>query len=139
RAQQDPYGRPAMNRCAVAVLLAASVAHAEPAKPWAAGVPEDVQTRAEKIFDDGNQLFENREVTAAIEKYREALALWDHPLIRFNLAAALIRTDHMLEASEELERALEYGAAPFSSKEYDTAMDDRRLLAGRVGEIEASC
>ena len=125
---------------AAALLLAAPVvAHAEDATPWSQGVPEAQQQQANALFDEGNQLFGQEKHAPALDKYRAALALWDHPLIRFNLAVTLIRLDRPLEAANELERALRFGATPFKPELYQQALDYQALLKGRVGDVHGSC
>jgi hypothetical protein len=129
-----------MRSCAtlLAVLLAAGVAHADN-KPWAQGVAQKTQDEANALFADANTLFARQAHAAALEKYRAAIALWDHPLIRFNMAVTLIRLDRVLEAADELDQALRYGNTPFEADHYQQALDYKALLAGRVGTIEASC
>lgn len=123
----------------LAVLaLAAGTAAADP-KPWAAGVPEARQDQANAIFEEGNQLFAQQAHAPALEKYRAALALWDHPLIRFNLAVTLIRLDRTLEAADELEKALRYGEQPFKPDLYQQALDYQALLRRQLGYVEAAC
>ena len=152
-----------MTRRGLALLLIASTAaagprrHGKPAKPatpapapapppapapdtpWSAGVPQDVQDKANALYDEGNQLFAQQAHEAALEKYKQAIALWDHPLIRFNMAVTEIRLDRVLDASVDLEKALRYGAAPFKPELYQQALDYQALLKGRVGFVEASC
>jgi tetratricopeptide (TPR) repeat protein len=126
-------------RCAVFALVVATAAPARADVPWAAGVAPAVQTKANALFGEANQLFAQQAHTAAVEKYRAALALWDHPLIRYNLAVTLIRLDRILEAADELERSLRYAATPFSTELYQQAQDYQRLIAGRIGTVEVSC
>lgn len=135
-----------MNTRAIGLLLAAGVAGGVTvgastvhANAWTDGVPEAQQDQANAIFEEGNQLFAQQAHNPALEKYRAALALWDHPLIRFNLAVTLIRLDRPLEAIEELERALRFGEDPFKKDLYQQALDYQALLRGRVGYVEASC
>jgi hypothetical protein len=109
-------------------------------KPWAKDVPEPVQKEAEKLYDEANQLFAQQRHAPAIEKYRGALKLWDHPLIQFNLAVTLIRVNQPLEASDALDNALRYGPLPFKTKElYNEALNYQGLLKNQVGYIEVSC
>ena len=108
-------------------------------KPWAQGVPQDVQDKASALYEEGNTLFAQQAHTSAIEKYRAAIALWDHPLIRFNMAVTEIRLERILEAADNLEKALKYGDKPFKPELYQQALDYQALLKGRVGFIEASC
>lgn len=121
------------------ISLVCAVAHADSDPPWAAGVSVEKRAQADQIFREGNELFAQQAWTAALDKYEQAVALVDHPLIRFNMAVALIRLDRLLEASEQLERALRYGDSPFSPELYQQARDYRSLVDGRVGSIEASC
>ncbi|HTR50076.1 MAG TPA: hypothetical protein VMJ10_05160 [Kofleriaceae bacterium] len=121
------------------VLLVARAALADPVEEWAKGVPEDQQHAANKLFAEGNQLFAQQAHAPALEKYRAAIALWDHPMIRFNMAVTLIRLDRILEAADNLDRALRYGAAPFPTELYQQALDYQALIRGRLGVVDASC
>lgn len=122
----------------VAIACAASPALAN-TPPWADGVPEATQDQANALYEEGNQLFAQQAHAPALEKYRAAIALWDHPRIRFNLAVTLIRLDKPLEAADELEKALRFGDAPFDKALYQQALDYQALLKGRVGYVEATC
>ena len=99
-------------RTARIAVLVAGLAVAAPAAAdttrWSQGVPEAKQAQANTLFDAGNQLFAQQAHAPALEKYRAAIAIWDHPLIRFNLAVTLIRLDRPLEAAEDLEQALRF-------------------------------
>lgn len=108
-------------------------------KPWAQGVPQDVQDKASALYEEGNALFAQQAHAPALEKYKEAIALWEHPLIRFNMAVTEIRLERILEAADDLEKALHYGDKPFKPELYQQALDYQALLKGRVGYIEASC
>lgn len=123
---------------ALALLLVARIAAAEPS-PWAKGVSDQQQHRANVVFAAGNDLFAKRDYAAAVKKYRESLELWDHPLVRFNLAVTFIRMDRVLEAATELEKALAYGDKPFTVELYQQALDYQSLVKGRVGDLEVSC
>jgi hypothetical protein len=114
-------------------------ARADNSAPWADGVPQAQQDRANAIFAEANQLFAVQAHAPAVDKYRAALALWDHPMIRFNLAVALIRLDRILEAADELDRALRFADKPFPKELYQRALDYQALVKGRVGDVEASC
>jgi len=128
-----------VTRALLAVALVARAAHADPDKPWAAGVPQEQQDKANALYEEGNQLFAQQAHAPALAKYKQAIALWDHPLIRFNMAVTEIRLDRVLEAADDLERALRYGDQPFTKELYQQALDYQKLLGGRVGYVEASC
>jgi hypothetical protein len=119
------------------LLLLAGTAYAE--DPWAIGVPMDKQKQANALFAEANQLFAQQAHAPALEKYKAAIALWDHPLIRFNMAVTEIRLDRILDAAEDLDRALHYGATPFSPTLYQEALDYQALVKRQVGVIESSC
>jgi hypothetical protein len=127
-----------VKRAGFAIVLAARVAAADPA-PWEQGVPADKQDAALALFNEGNEFFTKEQHAPALEKYTQALAIWDHPRIRFNKAVTEIRLDRILEAAEDLDAALRYGQAPFNGDLYQRALDDQRLLAGRVGHVSAHC
>jgi len=84
-------------------------ARAEPPTPWARDVPAAQQERARALFEDGNQLFAQQAHGPALDRYRAAVALWDHPMIRFNMAVTEIRLDRVLDAAEDLQAALRFG------------------------------
>ena len=123
---------------AIAIILA-SAAPARAEDPWAKGVPAETQKKANALFAEANQLFAKQAHPAALVKYEQAIALWDHPLIRFNMAVTLVRLDRLIEAADALEQALRFGAAPFPAELYQQALDYKKLVGGRVGTIEASC
>jgi hypothetical protein len=111
----------------------------ESGRPWAAGVSRERQANALRIFKEGNTLFEESQHAAALGKYRQAVALWDHPAIRYNMAVALIHLDQPLEAFHELERALKFGAAPLGSESWAQALTYKKLLLGQLAELKIVC
>jgi len=126
----------------VVVALLVSIAGVRTARaedPWAKGVSEDKQQAANALFAEGNELFAEQRHAPALEKYRAAIALWDHPIIHFNTAVTLIRLDRILEASDDLEKALAYGDQPFTKDLYSQALNYQKLIARQVGTVEASC
>ena len=121
----------------LAILLAASTARAD--DPWAEGVPVAQQMQANALFAEANQLFARQAHAPALEKYKAAIALWDHPLIRFNMAVTEIRLDRMLDAADDIDRALRYGVTPFTPELYQEALDYQALIKKQVGTIDAKC
>jgi hypothetical protein len=126
-----------MMKTLVVLLALASTAYAE--DPWAQGVPLANQKAANKLFAEANQLFAQQAHAPALEKYKAAIALWDHPLIRFNMAVTEIRLDRILDAAEDLDKALRYGNTPFTGELYQEALDYQALVRKQVGVIAASC
>jgi len=122
----------------LAVIMCHRVAVAD--VPWAQGVAKDKQTQANALFAEGNELFAQQAHAPALEKYKAAVTLWDHPLIEFNMAVTLVRLDRILGAADALDKALRFGEAPFpSAEQYQQALDYKKLIAGRVGTLQLSC
>jgi hypothetical protein len=130
-----------MKRFVMAVVLVAGLRHAsaDSAPPWAQGIAKPRQEQANALFDEANQLFAQQAHGPALDKYQAAIALWDHPMIRFNMAVTEIRLDRILDADRDLERAMRFGQAPFTPALYQQALDYQRLLRGRIGDIEVDC
>ncbi len=129
-----------MRTVLLAVLLASTPAVADDEiTPWSKNIPEQTRRDAEKLFEEGNDLFAKQAHAPAAEKYQAALALWEHPLVEFNLAVTLIRLDRVLEAAEALDKALRYAEKPFKPELYQQALDYQALLGGRLGYIEVTC
>jgi hypothetical protein len=122
----------------LAVLLVSTAARADDV-PWANGVSDATQAQANELYAQGNDLFARQDNAGALAKYQAAIALWDHPRIRFNMAVTLIRLDRIVEAADALDAALRYGDKPFTPDLYQRVLDDEQLVRGRVGEIEISC
>ena len=129
-----------MKRWLIVLVVVAAHGVASADVPWAQGVSKDNQAKANALFAEANQLFAQQAHAPALEKYKAAIALWDHPLIEFNMAVTLVRLDRILDAAEALDKALRFDKAPFPSPEqYQQALDYQKLVAGRVGTVEASC
>ena len=123
----------------ILVLLIVLTTAARADEPWKAGVtPQQMQT-AQKLLEAGNALLLEREYTQALARYTEAIAVWDHPAIRFNMVRCLIQLDRMVEAAENLERALEYGAAPLEETVYNEALSYQKLFANQIATLDVRC
>ncbi|NVB77910.1 MAG: tetratricopeptide repeat protein [Kofleriaceae bacterium] len=119
-------------------LVSPMIAHADTA-PWAAGVSDEQKTQAKALLDAGNALLLEKKYVEALDKYTAAVAVWDHPAIRFNMVRCLIQLGRNLEAAENLDRSLKYGAAPLEETVYNEALAYQKLLATQIGDIAISC
>jgi len=108
-------------------------------KPWEVGVSQTDRDRVNAIFAEGNSFFGQDGLVPAIEKYEEAVKIWDHPVIRMNMAVTYIRLERYIEAADSLELALRWGADPFTPEQYSMLLDYKKLVGGNVGMIEATC
>jgi tetratricopeptide (TPR) repeat protein len=121
------------------LLLAMVAPVAADDQPWAAGVSNDRKRDAQKLLEDGNKLFIAKDYKAALATYEKAIAVWDHPAIRFNIVRSLVQLDRPIEAFDHLELALEYGAAPLEEAVYTEALAYQKLLAGRIAQVAVRC
>jgi tetratricopeptide (TPR) repeat protein len=139
-----------MSRIAVslAVALALGVlgprpalAQAKPAeeRPWAKGVSQENQKSALELFRAGNTLLKESIFVQAAEKYRQALALWDHPAIHYNMALALLNLDQPIEVHQHLEKAMRFGAAPLDSDKFENARAYKTLIEKQLSKVELTC
>ncbi|CAN5297025.1 hypothetical protein BH11MYX1_BH11MYX1_40830 [soil metagenome] len=123
------------------LVVLAPVARAED-KPWAAGVTVENQKAALELYTQANKAFEQAASPAdykqVLETYARALALWDHPQIRYNIAVCLINLDRTVEAYDNLERAMRFGQVAIGSDLWKQGQSYQKLLAGRVAELEVS-
>jgi len=108
-------------------------------RPWANGVSEEAQRRAQELFAEGNGFLDNLGYATAAAKFRQAIESWAHPAIQYNLAIALIKLDQPIEAYGTITQALRYGAAPLDKEQYEQALNYQRLLRKQLGEVELSC
>ena len=130
----------AMRGLVIAVVVAATApsVYADD-KPWVTGVTEKAKADAKVLLDRGNAKFVDRDYVAALDLYKQAVAIWDHPAIRFNMVRCLIQLDRTVEANENLTLALKYGAAPLEEAVYREALTYQKLLANEVGTVRVHC
>ena len=108
--------------------------------PWERGVSNEDRVTASALFEEANQLFGEESHAAALEKYKQAITLWQHPLIQLNMAVTLVRLDRILEAADLLDAALRFGQSPYpTTEEYRLAVDYQKLVGASVGTVEATC
>jgi tetratricopeptide (TPR) repeat protein len=108
-------------------------------RPWAQGVSQENQQAALELFRAGNVLLKDSVFVDAIGKYRQALALWDHPAIHYNLALALLNLDQPLEVHEHLVAATKYGAAPLDTEKLEHARAYKGLIEKQLARVEIVC
>src|SRR5687768_16838564 len=103
------------------LMMVAPPARADDETPWSQGVTAAQRETAQRLLEEGNDLFVENKHREALAKYEEAVASWDHPAIRFNMVRALIALDRPLEAYESVLKALAHGAAPLEPEVYTEA------------------
>jgi tetratricopeptide (TPR) repeat protein len=108
-------------------------------RPWAKGVPPEKQSAALALFREGNFLLKNSLFPRAEEKYLEALKLWDHPAIHYNMALALLNLNKPLELHHHLTEAMRYGEAPLDRDKFERASAFRKLIEQQLSRVEITC
>lgn len=87
--------------------------HAQPAEPPAPKEPEKVLTpeeiEANKLKEEGNDLFKAKKYDEAIEKYEAAFAKHKSILFLNNISTALLKMDKIDEAEKKALEAYDYG------------------------------
>src|SRR6185503_17001757 len=101
-------------------------------EPWTNGVATADQERANALFAEANRFY-------AQQAYAPAVAIWDHPVIRFNLAVTLFKVERYVEAGEALDAALKFGNQPFSAEQLAQIGEYQTKLRDHIGELTARC
>jgi tetratricopeptide (TPR) repeat protein len=112
----------------------------EDPRPYARGVPKERQERARKLFLEGNEFFQQSNFPSAVDKYREALSLWDHPSIHYNLALVLKEKGKDLEVHRHFTEALRYEKdGPLSPDMVVNARSRRAQVENHLVRVEIHC
>jgi hypothetical protein len=106
---------------------------------WAQGVSKEEQAMASTLFQEGNVRLENSLFPKAIESYEQALKLWNHPSIHYNLALALVNFKEPLLLHDHLTEALRYGGQPLDSAKIARVHDLLKLVERQLTLVRISC
>jgi tetratricopeptide (TPR) repeat protein len=97
--------------CCLAIAIVSTLVflpHAAADNPWSQGVSQEAKDESFRLYDEANKLYDQSRYAEANEKYREALALWEHPSISFNLGQSLYLMGELVLAHESFTKALRY-------------------------------
>jgi hypothetical protein len=108
-------------------------------RPWARGVSPADQAAAATLFQEGNAQLENSLFLNAIERYEQALKLWGHPAIHYNMALALVHLNEPLKLHEHLTKALHYDGQPLDAAKIARMQDLLRLVERQLVRVRISC
>jgi hypothetical protein len=108
-------------------------------RPWARDVPPERQRAARDLFFEGNALVRESLFVQAVPKYEQALELWDHPGIHYNLALALLNLDQPLTLRRHLLAATQYGAESLGSDKYLRATQYLDLVEKQLTKLVVEC
>jgi hypothetical protein len=107
--------------------------------PWAEGITRETMLAANALLREGNIFMRDAFFREAAVKYKEAIALWDHPAFHFNLAMAQRALDQPIEAHRSLDRAVRHGPAALGQSRFEHAGRVRALLEEQLGHVEVIC
>jgi hypothetical protein len=109
--------------------------------PWDRGVSVEQMQAAATLFDEANAQLDASLPSKAADKYREALKLWAHPMIHYNLALALIDLKRPVEVAEHLEKAIQHGVAGLNEQQekLDQAKRLLEFTLDQLANVEVSC
>lgn len=108
-------------------------------EPLRQGAPQQASSLAAERFAEGTVLFKQWHFDKAEEKFREALASWEHPLIHLYLSRALEKQGRLVDAHESLQDALRPGAEALPPEDVQVAEELQTSLESRLAQIEVSC
>lgn len=110
-----------------------------PGGPWDSGVSEDDRRAARALMLEGNRLVKVPLFAQAAAKYREALALWPHPAIHYNLGIARLNLVQPVDAYKSFEAAKRHGPGPLGREKFEQAGEYLAILETRLARIAVSC
>ena len=126
---------------ALVALLAIPAAHAQVARsgaePWYEQSNVDDRQRAQALFAKAIEKHQQLLREDARELYEQALAQWDNPDIRWNLALVLEDLGQYLQAHDQLERARRWREALGAERLRDVEARIQALEIQRLARIEA--
>ncbi|HWO23802.1 MAG TPA: hypothetical protein VNO30_33905 [Kofleriaceae bacterium] len=125
---------------AVTVSGDAPLPQAESA-PWDQGVSQEQRREAARTFEEANRDLDASLTARAADKYREALKLWPHPAIHYNLALALIELRQPVQVAEHLEKAIEHGLTGLNNQadKLEQAKKYLEIVKDQIANVEVSC
>jgi hypothetical protein len=118
---------------ALALALAARPAAAQPFALLPKLASSSFEARAAQLFEEAGKDRDAGLLGQAADKYRGALRLLEHPIIRYDLALVLIELKQPVEAVEQLEEVIRSGAAGLGGRttELEHARQKLRYLLER--------
>jgi len=120
---------------AVVMLALTTAAQAQKAPPS----DEDI-ARAQKLHEEGVDLYLKQRYTEALDCQEQALRIIDDPGLRYAKALALVALGRTVEAYENLKPAVAGGPEPFENPEiFRRAKTLLETLTAQIAIIEVSC
>ena len=110
------------------------------ALPWYAGVSQERQERARELHRQAAVLHKELRFVDAIDHYERALAAWEHPEIRFQLARAVLKTGRALDAWHHLQQVWQWGPEALIGDKRTMARElEATLMREHLAMVEVHC
>ncbi|ADO68639.1 uncharacterized protein STAUR_0835 [Stigmatella aurantiaca DW4/3-1] len=107
---------------------------------WAQGVSPQQQKAASALLEEGNGLLKEFMYTQAEPKYVEALKIWKHPALYYNLSLTLRNLGRPpAEAYEYAVVSTQYGEAPLGEDRYKDALSYIASVKKENALVSISC
>jgi tetratricopeptide (TPR) repeat protein len=107
--------------------------------PWDSGVSAEQRRAAREHMLEGNRLIKVPLFAQAAARYRQALALWPHPAIHYNLGIAQLNLVQPIEAYKSFEEAMRHGPGPLGQEKFEQGKEYLAILETRLARIAVSC
>lgn len=105
-------------------------------EPWKKGVSEAAKKRAKKLFERAMERHEQYDYEQALDDYKNALKLWDHPGVHHNIGLLYINLSQPKAAYEHFTRALSWGPNALKKKQrIEAEAHIEKLLRERLGRV----
>jgi tetratricopeptide (TPR) repeat protein len=113
----------------------------EQPEPWIIdeNIPIEQRERARELFHQGTRYLKDGFFDEAAQTYEQALELFDHPGIRYNLAVAQINLKQPIAAYRNILAAMRHGDVPVGKDIYEQARNYRALLETQLAHIDIHC
>lgn len=114
-----------------ALLLIFAIAAAPPARASEASQ----KTKAARLIEEGNGLFDQKKYQEALERYQSAYEAYPSPKIYYSLATVCEELGRSVEALEYYEKFLEEAKLGPKNRLHQAAIKAKKNLEGRVGTL----
>lgn len=107
--------------------------------PWYEGLDPKEQRAATVLFEEAVALQRQWLLAEAVARYQQALAVWEHPKIRFYLSRTQEKMGDLVTSYENLRLALRWGLDAFPPEDAEVVREMQRRFDAELSRIEVRC
>ncbi len=111
----------------------------DPEAPWNQDVSPSQRKRAQALLQEGKERALKDQYATAARKFRQALELWQHPLIYYNLAIVSFRLGDMADAFDTMNHATASGKDALGATRYAIATGVLEELNEHIARVHVRC